>query len=61
VVGSKTGIVDRAALLIDPGQALSTGPTGKVNVPLMLNPHFGSLLSRRVEPRLIRFGLRMDY
>jgi hypothetical protein len=61
VVGSKTGIVDRAALLIDPGQSLSTGPTGKVNVPLMLNPHFGSLLSRRVEPRLIRFGLRMEY
>jgi len=61
LISSKTGVVDRAALLIDPSQALSTGPTGKVTVPLMLNPHFGSLLSRRVEPRLIRFGLRMEY
>ncbi len=61
LVSSKTGIVDRAGLLIDPAQSLSTGPGGKVTVPLMLNSHFGSLLSRRVEPRLIRFGLRMEY
>jgi hypothetical protein len=61
LISSKTGIVDRAALLIDPAQALTTGPTGNVLVPFAVNNHFGSLLSRRVEPRLIRFGLRMEY
>jgi hypothetical protein len=61
VVSSKTGIVDRAVLLIDPAQSLSAGGNGRVTVPLVANSNFGSLLSRRVEPRLIRFGLRMEY
>jgi carboxypeptidase family protein len=61
VVASKTGIVDRAANLIDPSRSLSTGANGQVTVPFVPNPGFGTLLSRRVEPRLIRFGLRMEY
>ena len=61
VVSSKTGVLDRAVLLIDPAQTLSAGGNGRVTVPFVANANFGSLLSRRVEPRLIRFGLRMEY
>ena len=61
LVAGKTGIVDRAAVLIDPSRSLGTGSNGQVNVPFVQNPNFGTLLSRRVESRLIRFGLRMEY
>jgi hypothetical protein len=61
VVSSKLGVVDRAAVLIDPAAGITPGTGGKVTVPFVPNSHFGSLLSRRVEPRLIRFGLRMEY
>ena len=61
VVSSKTGVVDRAAQLIDPAGVLGTGTGGQVIVPLIANPRFGTLLSRRVEPRLLRVGLKMEY
>jgi carboxypeptidase family protein len=61
VVASKTGVVDRAAVLIDPTRSLTIGGNGQVTIPFVLNPGFGTLLSRRVDPRLIRFGLRMEY
>jgi hypothetical protein len=61
VVSSAAGVVDRAALLIDPSRSVSIGAGGVVTVPYVSNSHFGSLLSRRVEPRLVRFGLRMEY
>jgi hypothetical protein len=61
LAGSSSGVVDRAALLVDPAGSISTGPTGVVTVPFVLNSQFGSLLSRRAEPRLVRFGVRMEY
>ena len=61
LVSSETGIVDRAAFLIDPAGSLGTGGNGSVTVPLVANPRFGTLLSRRVEPRLLRLGLKMEY
>ena len=61
LVSSETGIVDRAAVLINPAGALTTGADGSVTVPFLANPNFGRLLSRRVEPRVVRFGLRMEY
>ncbi|MGH7559794.1 MAG: carboxypeptidase regulatory-like domain-containing protein [Gemmatimonadales bacterium] len=61
VVASATGLVDRAALLVDPAGSLSTSAGGTVTVPLVANPRFGSLLSRRGEPRIVRFGLRVEY
>jgi hypothetical protein len=61
VVSSETGVVDRAVLLIDPSRPLGTGVVGSVTVPYIPNPNFGKLVSRRVEPRLLRFGLRMEY
>ena len=32
-----------------------------MTVPFIPNPNFGKLVSRRVEPRLLRVGLRMEY
>jgi hypothetical protein len=61
VVSSATGLVDRAAVLIDPAQTLSIAANGDVTLPLSANPRFGSLLARRGEPRLVRFGLRVEY
>jgi hypothetical protein len=61
LVATETGIVDRAVYLVDPSQPLTTNPSGDVVVPLIANPRFGSLLSRRGEPRILRFGLKVDY
>lgn len=61
LVATETGIVDRAVYLVDPSQPLTTNPSGDVVVPLIANPRFGSLLSRRGEPRVVRFGLKVDY
>lgn len=61
VVSSATGLVDRAAMLIDPTKTLSTDANGGVTLPLSSNPRFGTLLARRGEPRLVRFGLRVEY
>lgn len=61
VVSSAVGIVDRALVLVDPNGALAVDGQGNVSVPLVANPDFGKLSSRRNDPRLIRVGLRMEY
>ncbi|MEP7327285.1 MAG: hypothetical protein ABI836_15145, partial [Gemmatimonadota bacterium] len=61
LVSTESGIVDRAVYLVDPSQPLTTNLSGDVVVPLIANPRFGTLLSRRGEPRLVRFGLKVDY
>ena len=53
------GLVDRALVLVDPAGALTTDALGNVTLPLVANPHFGKLQSRRIDPRVIRFGLRL--
>jgi hypothetical protein len=58
LVSSRSGVVDRALVLIDPQAALVTDPQGNVTLPLVANPRFGTLLSRRDEPRIVRLGLR---
>lgn len=60
VIASEVGIVDRALVLVDPDGAITT-PGGRVQLPLMANPNFGSLLVRRTEPRSLRVGLRLEY
>lgn len=61
LVSSSSGVIDKAALLIDPAGQLGTGTGGTIVVPFTANPRFGTLLSRRVEPRLLRVGLKMEY
>jgi hypothetical protein len=60
VFSTETGLVDRALVLVDPSGTL-TSSSGHVQLPLIANPKFGTLLVRRGEPRAIRVGLRMEY
>ena len=59
LVSSRAGVVDHALVLVDPAGTLVTDASGNVTLPLLANPHFGKLLSRRDEPRIVRLGLRL--
>ena len=59
LVSSRAGVVDRALVLVDPAGTLVTDASGNVTLPLVANRHFGKLLSRRDEPRIVRVGLRL--
>jgi hypothetical protein len=60
LVATETGVVDRALVLVDAAGSLTT--SGRVTtIPLQLNSGFGTLLSRRGEPRVIRVGLGVEY
>jgi hypothetical protein len=61
LVSSDVGVVDRALVLIDPSGTLGVDGQGNVTLPLVANPNFGNLISRRNDPRLFRIGLRMEY
>ena len=61
VISSKVGVVDRALFKVNPATALTTSGARTVTVPLLANPAFGNLASRRGEPRLIRLGLGIEY
>jgi hypothetical protein len=61
VVSSAVGLVDRALWLVDRNGTLTTDSQGRVALPLVPNPDFGNLLSRRNDPRLVRVGLRLEY
>jgi hypothetical protein len=61
VVASTVGLVDRALLLVDPNGVLTTDSQGNVTLPLVVNPNFGNIQSRRSDPRLFRVGVRMEY
>ena len=60
LVSTAGGVIDRAAVLVDPDGSISTGANGRLVLPLVLNDNFGQLLSRRNDPRTIRFGLRVE-
>lgn len=60
LASSAMGLFDHAAVLVDPTGALSTNAGGRVVLPLVANPNFGRLLSRRNDPRLLRIGLRVE-
>ncbi len=59
LVGTDTGVYDHAAVLVDPNGAITVNSAGRLVLPLVANTHFGQLLARRGEPRLIRLGLRV--
>lgn len=61
VVASTVGLIDRALLLVDPNGVLTTDSQGNVTLPLVVNPNFGNIQSRRSDPRLFRVGVRMEY
>ena len=61
IVSSTVGLIDRALVLVDPNGALITDGQGNVTLPLVINPNFGNVQSRRNDPRLFRLGVRMEY
>ncbi|MGH9261074.1 MAG: hypothetical protein ACRD08_14455, partial [Acidimicrobiales bacterium] len=62
VIESDVGIRDRALYLVDPTGTITTDPgTGRITVPLVVNPGFGKLLVRRSNGRFVRLGLRVSY
>jgi hypothetical protein len=61
VVSTAAGLVDRALVLVDPAGSITGVGSGTVTLPLIANPRFGTLLSRRGEPRLVRIGLGIEY
>jgi hypothetical protein len=60
LVSTATGVIDRAAVLVDPDGVITTNANGRLVLPLVLNDNFGQLLSRRNDPRTIRIGLRVE-
>jgi len=57
---SEVGIVDRAAVLVDPTGTISFDQAGRTVLPLIANERFGQLLARRGDPRMLRIGLRAE-
>lgn len=60
VIGTATGLYDHAAVLVDPSGTITYDGSGHVVLPLIANPDFGQLLSRRGIPRQIRIGFRVE-
>ncbi|MGH7583685.1 MAG: carboxypeptidase regulatory-like domain-containing protein [Gemmatimonadales bacterium] len=60
VAGSATGLYDHAAVLVDGSRSITFDQSGHVVLPLVANPDFGKLLSRRGIPRQIRVGFRVE-
>jgi hypothetical protein len=60
VIATETGIVDRAAVLVDPAGTITMNAAGRSVLPLVLNDNFGGLLARRGDPRTLRLGLRVE-
>ncbi|MBA2291733.1 MAG: TonB-dependent receptor [Gemmatimonadales bacterium] len=61
VISSESGVVDRAALLIDPTRGTTVDGGGRLVLPVVANDGFGTLLSRRSDPRIVRLGIRMEF
>jgi hypothetical protein len=60
LVSTGSGLVDRAAYLVDETRTLAVDPTtGAVTVPLVANPGFGKLRVRRSPGAAVRFGVRL--
>jgi hypothetical protein len=62
LIQSDRGEVDNALYLVDRARPVVRDPqTGVVNVPLVVNPDFGSVLTSRIPKRLFRVGVRLNY
>ncbi len=61
LVNSESGVVDRAALLIDSSRSATVDGGGRLVLPVVANEGFGTLLSRRSDPRMVRLGVRMEF
>ncbi|HEY4320791.1 MAG TPA: carboxypeptidase regulatory-like domain-containing protein [Gemmatimonadales bacterium] len=60
VISTSTGLYDHALVLVDPHGTVTTDASGHTVLPLLANPGFGQLLSRRGDARIIRIGFRVE-
>lgn len=60
LLSSDVGETDRALYLVDPAGSLATAG-GRVMVPLVANPNFGSPIARFATGRTIRIGFQLSY
>lgn len=59
---SDIGVLDHALYLVDGRRTLVSNPvTGVTTVPLVANPNFGKVLTRRTSGRAFRIGFRVNY
>lgn len=55
-----SGVVDRAAVKVDPSGSIGRDAQGRLVMPLILNENFGRVLSRRNDPLMLRVGIRLE-
>ncbi len=60
IMTTDAGVLDRAAVRVNPLGAITTDGTGRLVLPLVANPRFGTILSRRTDPRVLRIGVRLE-
>ncbi|HEV2146638.1 MAG TPA: carboxypeptidase-like regulatory domain-containing protein [Longimicrobiaceae bacterium] len=60
LLSSSAGEPDRALYLVDPAGALQSAG-GRVSVPLVANPNFGSPIARYATGRTLRIGFQVSY
>jgi hypothetical protein len=61
LIASEAGEVDSAVYLVDPDRPLTTQADGTVDIPLIMNPDFGRLLTRYSPQRMLRVGIRVSF
>ncbi|MCG6956097.1 MAG: hypothetical protein LJF04_08905, partial [Gemmatimonadetes bacterium] len=60
LIEDKSGIVDSALLLLDPGQPIQRTADGSVvAIPTTVNPDFGTVILPRTPGRILRVGFRI--
>lgn len=60
VAATETGLVDHAAVVVNPAGTLTVDAAGRTVLPLLANTNFGKLLGRRGEGRVLRVGIRVE-
>jgi len=61
LISSDAGELDRAVYLVDPSAPLVTHADGSIDVPLVINPDFGRMLTRYSPQRRLRVGVRVSF
>lgn len=61
LIASEAGEIDRAVYLIDPDRSIGFPTAGSVDIPLIVNPDFGKMLTRYEAQRMLRVGVRVTF
>jgi hypothetical protein len=61
LISSEAGEVDNAVFLVDPDRPLTTQADGAFDIPFVVNPDFGRLLTRYSPQRMLRVGVRVSF